>query len=77
MVDFKRLGVAYEDSLAGRSYAAIDMIGKLGHELGFDIVRCYVEMDVSDQELADQTVPDCYQKLVEQADAIYVTVQAG
>ena len=77
MVDFKRLGVAYEDSLAGRSNAAIDMIEKLGHELGFDIVRCYVEMDVSDQELADQTVPDCYQKLVEQADAIYVTVQAG
>lgn len=77
IIGFKRLGVAYEDSVAGRSYAAIEDIEKVARERGFEIVRCYSLDHVSDRKLADESLVKCYKKLAPKIDAMYLTVQSG
>lgn len=77
IIGFQKLGVAYEDSEEGRSYAAIDKIELLAKERGFEIVRCFTKSDVSDEKLAEKSVIDCFNNLAAKADAIYVTVQGG
>ncbi len=77
MIGFEKLGVIYEDSIAGRSYAAIDTIEALSRSHDFEIVRCHTQSDTSDIELAEKGVIDCFKKLVKKADAIYVTQQGG
>ncbi len=77
MIGFRKLGVIYEDSIAGRSYAAIDTIEALSKSHDFDIVRCHTKSDTSDTESAEKGVIKCFEKLVREADAIYVTQQGG
>ena len=77
MIGFHKLGVIYEDSLAGRSYAAIETIEALSESHDFDVVRCHTKSDTSDQESAEQGVIKCFKELVKEADAIYVTQQGG
>jgi len=77
MIGFHKLGVVYEDSLAGRSYAAIDTVEALAKTHNFKIVRCHTKSDISDQKLAEKGVIKCFNELVKKADAIYVTQQGG
>ena len=77
IIHFKRLGVAYENSTVGRTYAAIDTVEKVARERGFEVVRCFTQSDTADREMAAQSVVDCFKYLSANADAIYVTVQGG
>ncbi len=77
VIEFGRLGVAYEDSPDGRSYAAMDTVEKVAAERGFELVRCHTKSDVADQEVANRSVVSCFEKLVKEADAIYVSNQGG
>ena len=77
MIGFHKLGVVYEDSLAGRSYAAIETIEALAKTNDFEIVRCHTKSDISDKKLAEEGVIRCFSELVKDADAIYVTQQGG
>ncbi len=77
MVGFKTLGVAYENSLDGRSYAALNSIRKIAKERGVEVVECFTQSDVSDQHISNKSVISCFEKLASQVDAIYVTVQGG
>ena len=77
IINFKRLGVAYEDSENGRSYAALDVITQQSKKRGFDIVGCHTQSDISDATKAEQSVVDCFNSLVSEVDAIYITNQGG
>jgi len=77
IVGFKKLGVAYEDSVEGKSYAAVEIIEKVAAERDFKIVKCFTKSDIADTGLAEQSVKDCFGNLSQNADAIYVTVQGG
>lgn len=77
IIGFKKLGVAYENSIYGRTYAAIDLVEKVAKEQGFEIVRCFTQSDIADQVVANQSIIDCFQQLANTADAIYVTQQGG
>lgn len=77
MVKFEKLGVAYEDSVDGRSYAAMESVNKAAQELGFQVVHCHTVSDIGDFELRKESVKKCFQELAEQVDAIYVTQQGG
>ncbi|WP_245600956.1 ABC transporter substrate-binding protein [Marinobacterium jannaschii] len=77
LVQFKKLGVAYENTLSGRSYAAIDDLEGLARDRGFELVSCFTESDISDKNRAEQSVVDCFESLSDSADAIYVTNQGG
>ncbi len=77
MIGFHKLGVVYEDSLAGRAYAAIDTIEALAKTHNFEIARCHTKSDISDKKAAEEGVINCFRELTKSADAIYVTQQGG
>jgi ABC-type uncharacterized transport system substrate-binding protein len=78
VVGFKKLGVAYEDTVSGRSIAALDKIEQVAQERQFEIVRCYTKDDVPDKKIAEETVKKCFETITKQgANAIYATVQNG
>jgi ABC-type uncharacterized transport system substrate-binding protein len=77
IIGFKTLGVAYADTKAGRTYAAIHDIEKLSQQLGFEVVRCYTQDEIPDVKLAEETVKNCFRDLSQKVDAIYVTAQNG
>jgi ABC-type uncharacterized transport system substrate-binding protein len=77
IIGFKTLGVAFEDSVEGRSYAAIDEIEEVAKERNFNVVKCYTKSDIADKEEARNSVKSCFEDLVKKVDALYVTVQGG
>ena len=77
MIGFKKVGICYEDTEAGKSYAAIDKVEKVAKERGFEIVKAYTKSDVADTKLAEESVKKAFSELVKKSDAIYVTVQGG
>lgn len=77
VVGFKKLGVAYEDSVNGRSYAAMDTLQRLSKSKGFELVSCHTLSDISDISVAEDSVKKCFTELAEKVDAIYVTLQGG
>ncbi len=77
VVGFKKLGVAYEDTPAGRTYAAMDAVQALAPELGYEVVTCHTQSDIADKAQAEASVIRCFKQLAGQTDAIYVTVQGG
>lgn len=76
IIGFQKLGVAYKNDVAGRSYAAIDKVEKVASELGFELVSCYVETS-PDVQQDEENVKTCFKELTEKVDAIYVTMQKG
>jgi ABC-type uncharacterized transport system substrate-binding protein len=77
IIGFKKLGVAYEDTETGRSYAAIDTINKIAKEQNFEVVPCFTKSDIPDVKLAAESVKKCFIELTKNSDAIYVTEQGG
>ncbi|MBN3563603.1 ABC transporter substrate-binding protein [Aliamphritea spongicola] len=77
LVGFRRLGIALEDSDAGRSYAGWSEAQRLAKRRGFTLVPCYTLSDISDTRQAEASVIDCFKTLVKNTDAIYVTTQGG
>ena len=77
IIKFKKLGIAFEDSIYGRSYSAIDTVEKVAADIGFDVVKCHTKSDISDTDIASQSVIRCFNELSKKVDAIYVTIQGG
>lgn len=74
---FRKLGIAYEDSKAGRSYAALEDVERIAKELNFEIVRCYSVSDVPDAAVAFRSLLKCHEQLAPRIDAMYLTIQNG
>ena len=70
---FKKLGLAYENSSSGRSYAAVDDVIQLSQELGFEVVECAMPEDNQTPEIEDAQLVECYEKLAPKIDAVYMT----
>lgn len=78
IVPFKELGIVYEDSEAGRTYAAVSAVEQVGHELDFTIRRCHAQSSSISTEAAIDNALKCYQQLADQnVDAVYVTTHRG
>lgn len=76
--NFKKLGIAYEDTPAGRSSVSLSEIENAVKELGIELVRCTDTFDIVDTALAGERLKICHQKLVEQgADAVYLSYNIG
>jgi ABC-type uncharacterized transport system substrate-binding protein len=76
IVQFKKLGMVYEDSDNARVYSAVNEIESLAAEKGFEIVRFHVQEPRSPEEFPRyyQEVQEAYNQLAEQVDAVYVTI---
>ncbi len=71
---FETLGIAFEDTPSGRSYAAIEDVRKVAGELGFKVFECHAPDDnISDIQERDRRLLECHQKLAPQVDAFYLT----
>jgi ABC-type uncharacterized transport system substrate-binding protein len=77
IIGFQKLGVAYENTVSGKSYAAIDVVESSAKERGFEVVRCYTQSDIADTNKAEASVYNCFETLSKTVDAIYVTQQGG
>lgn len=71
---FRKLGVVYEDTPAGRSYAGIAHVDSIARERGFDVVYCAAVIDTDRLDHRRRDVLKCHQWLIEQGvDAVYIT----
>jgi ABC-type uncharacterized transport system substrate-binding protein len=77
IIPFKTLGVVYEYSLEGRSYAAVDAIEDVILEQKFALVPCHAPFSGVALAVATQKVIDCYRKIASRVDAVYVTTHRG
>ncbi len=78
IVPFKKLGIVYEDSEAGRTYAAVDAVEQVGKELGFTVQHCHAQSSSVSTETAIANALQCYRDLAQQrVDAVYVTTHRG
>lgn len=78
IVKFKRMGMAFQDTPLGRTYAAVEDVKKLEQELDFEMVECrYATVDDIDGRAAYADLLKCHEKLAPLVDAFYITVSAG
>lgn len=75
---FQTLGIAYEDTAAGRGSIALGEIESAASELGIELLRCTDTFDVEDASLATARLLACHEKLAKEgADAVYLTYNVG
>ena len=77
IIGFKKLGVAFENSIEGRSYAAIETIEKIARELKFEVITCHTESDIPDIAKTEASMIKCANELAPKIDAFYLTEQSG
>lgn len=73
LVGFKKLGVVYENTPDGRTYSAIADLEKLSAKRGFELILCDIIDTTDDQKSAKQACMECFEKVVQEADAVYLT----
>jgi ABC-type uncharacterized transport system substrate-binding protein len=75
---FDKLGIAYEDTISGRSSISLGEIEKEAARLGVELLRCTNEFDIEDTALASERLLACHEKLVSAgAGAVYITYNLG
>jgi ABC-type uncharacterized transport system substrate-binding protein len=75
---FNKLGIAYEDTLSGRSSISLGAIEKEAALLGVELLRCTNEFDIEDKDLASDRLLACHEQLVSSgAEAVYITYNMG
>ncbi len=75
IIGFKKLGMAYEDTKEGRSYAAISDVEKMAKKDGFTIVRALHKGYVQDKTAGEKWLISAVAKLAPKIDAFYFTQQ--
>jgi len=73
IIGFKKLGLIYENTVKGRSYAALDSVLNVSKERGFEVVHCYALTDTPDFNLAAKEYFSCLNKISKEIDAMYIT----
>ncbi|WP_372003962.1 ABC transporter substrate binding protein [Tistrella mobilis] len=77
IVRAKRLGVVYENTLEGRTFAAIEEVESVSASRGFDLVTCFAPFNGVPEDVAKAEAVRCYQELAPKVDALYITVHRG
>lgn len=78
IVEFDSLGIVYEDSEAGRSYAAVAAAEQVAREHHFKLEHCHAPSASVTQQQAVANAVDCYAKLAaSHVEAVYVTTHRG
>jgi ABC-type uncharacterized transport system substrate-binding protein len=77
IVPFKTLGLVYDDSPEGRTYAAVDAVEQVASERHFTVRSCKARANGIPQDEATRNALACYRQVAPQVDAVYVTVHRG
>ncbi len=74
---FKKIGLAYDNDIDGRSYAAVEDVHNLAQELGFQVVECHTDIHSAGISQEERELTKCYNELAPKIDAMYITDYAG
>lgn len=77
IVKADRLGIVYENTPEGRTFAAIEELEAVSAHRGFELVTCFAPFNGVDQEVAKAEAVRCYEELAPKVDAFYITVHRG
>ena len=78
IVEFDTLGIVYEDSEEGRSYAALAAAEQVAQELNFRLEHCHAPSANIAMDQAVNNAVNCYADLAKRhVDAVYVTTHRG
>lgn len=77
MFNFKKLGIVYENSVEGRSYAAIADVEKVAKDRAFEVVKCEAPFSGVEEKESVKAVILCHEQLAPKVDAVYITVYRG
>ena len=77
IIHFRRLGIVFEDTPEGRTYAAVDAIERTAAARGFEVVKCTAPFSGVPQEEAENKVVACYENIAATANAVYLTTHRG
>lgn len=77
ILGFKSLGLVYEDSEEGRTFAAVADVEDVAKARGFKIERCLAPFSGVDDRVAETRAAACYASLADKVDAVYLTVHRG
>ena len=70
---FKKLGIVYEDTQTGRSYAAIEDVRAVAAECGFEVIEYHCITDHPDLDHLYTELQKAYDYLAPRVDAMYLT----
>jgi ABC-type uncharacterized transport system substrate-binding protein len=77
LVGFKRMGVVFENTVEGRTYAAMDDILQVAAEREFSVVSCEAPFSGVDLKTSTDKIIECHKQLAQSTDAVFVTVHRG
>ncbi len=77
IIGFKRLGLAYENDLSGRSYAAVEDVLRLSKELNFEVIEYHLPLGSKNTAQEEIELVKGYEELAPKIDSIYITDYAG
>lgn len=77
LVQFKKLGVVYENTPAGKTYAAMDDIHSVSKERNFEVVTCESPISDIERSISTSHVITCHQELAQKVDALFFTLHPG
>ena len=77
LAKFKTLGVVYENTPVGKTYAAFDDIQTVANERNFDAVLCESAFSDVETKISTEQTIKCHQELAQKVDAVFVTVHRG
>ncbi|MCR4667696.1 MAG: ABC transporter substrate-binding protein [Desulfovibrio sp.] len=76
--NFKKLGIAYEDTPSGRDSISLKEIETFARSNNVELIRCTNMFDIPDTALAAQRLYECHKSLVEKgAEAVFITYNVG
>ena len=77
IIGFKKLGVVYENTPEGRTYASTKDIEQVARERDFKITYCEAPFSGVERREATKAVIKCHAELAKKVDAVYITVHRG
>lgn len=77
LVHFKKLGVVYENTPEGKTYAAFDDIQKAAKDYNFEVELCEAAFSGIDRKTSTDQVVKCHERLAGKVDAVFITVHRG
>ncbi len=77
IIGFDTLGLVYEDTVEGRTFAAVNEVERVAAERGFELKTCFARNSDVTLEQASSEALDCYRKLAPEVEALYITVHRG
>lgn len=73
LVEFDRLGIIFDDTPEGRTFAVLDDAELVANRLGFELVTCIApDTDVTEQQAVARAI-DCLAELAPRIDAFLIT----